>query len=69
MVDGGKMKSEEQQEKQDSPEGTAVVLEEFHGGEENVWLTGEGKVLVVGVLGTLGGNESVSVASSSNGSG
>lgn len=46
-----------------------MVLEEFHGGEENVWLTGEGKVLVVGLLGTLGGNESASVASSSNGSG
>lgn len=57
--------------RQDSPEGTVVVLEErwLDVGEEKVWLTGEGKELVVGLLGRLGGNESVSVTSSSNGSG
>lgn len=56
---------------QDSPEGAAVVLKELwlHVGEEVLWLTGEGKELVVGLLGRLGGNESVSMISSSKGSG
>lgn len=37
-------------------------------GEEKVWLTGKGDELVLGLLGR-GGNESVSTAFSSNGSG
>lgn len=57
--------------KQDSPEVRAVVLKELwlDVGEEKVWFTGEGKELVVGLLGRLGGNESLSAASSSKGSG
>lgn len=56
-------------EEQDSPEGPAVVLEVLwlDVGEEEVWLTGGGKGLVLGILGRLGGNECVS--SSSKGSG
>lgn len=50
--------------KPDSPEGTAEVLKEFHGGE--VWGGGEGDELGTG---TLGGNESASPASWLNGSG
>lgn len=50
--------------KPDSPEGTAEVLKEFHGGE--VWVGGEGDELGTG---TLGGNESASTASWLNGSG
>lgn len=54
----------------DSPEGPVVVLEELRPdvGEEEVWLTG-GEGLVAGISAWLGGNESVSVTSSSNGSG
>lgn len=50
--------------KPDSPEGTAEVLKEFHGGEVRVG--GEGDELGTG---TLGGNESASAASWLNGSG
>lgn len=53
--------------KPDSPEGTAEVLKEFHGGE--VWVGGEGDELGTGLPGTLGGNESASTASWLNGSG
>lgn len=52
--------------KPDSPEATAEVLKEFHGGE--VWVGGEGDELGTGLPGTLG-NESASTASWLNGSG
>ena len=62
---------EQEEEQQDSPDGPAVVLEELRldVGDGEVWLTGGGEELVVGILGRLGGNESASVTSSSSGSG
>lgn len=68
---GGEEKEDEEEEQQDSPDGPAVALEELwlNVGEEEVWLTGRGEEVVVGILGKLVGNESISVTSSSNGSG
>lgn len=66
------MKSGGNNDEEDSPDGLTVELEERRPdvGEEEVWLIGGGEgEVVVGILGRLGGNESVSVASSSKGSG
>ena len=62
---------QEEEEEQDSPEGSAVELVELwlDVGDEDVWLTGGAEELMAGILGGLGGNESGSLTSSSNGSG
>lgn len=69
-IGGEQGDEDEEEEQQDSPEGPAVVLGELwlDVGEEEVRLTREGEELVVVILRGLGGNESFSVASSSNGS-
>lgn len=72
-VKSGRIKGEEARHR-DSPEGPAVLLVELclvvgEEEEEVVWLMGGGDVRVVGFSGRLGGYESGSVTSSSNGSG
>lgn len=58
-------------EEQGSPEALDVALEVLwlDVGEEEVWLTRGAEELVLGILGRSGGNDCVSVTSSSKGSG
>lgn len=67
---GGGDEQRDRGEAQDSPVGPVVELKapRLDVGAEEVTLTGGGEDLAPGIMGIFGGNKSVSVTSSSNGS-